>query len=128
MIEFGTPKWKMLSWMKSTACLELMAHLVNLSTAMSKSTRFALAHLVNLSTMMSRWVKPLGCLSEWPQKIQTPYRKWPSDGDRLEFLGQGMDLPGEVLSPPARSYYLCCIAGHGRPAKSLLESLFNHAP
>jgi hypothetical protein len=47
MIELGTPKWKMMSRMKSTACLEPIL-----------ARGFASIHLVNLSTAMSRWVKP----------------------------------------------------------------------
>jgi hypothetical protein len=116
MIEFGTPKQKMISWMKSIACLELIL-----------ARGFASTHLVNLSTVMSWWIKPPGCLFEGPQKIQTPYHKWPNHGDHLELRGQGMDLSGEVLPPSARSYYFWCIVGHGRLVKVMPESLSNHA-
>jgi hypothetical protein len=68
-----------------------------------------------------------GCFSKGPQKIQTPYHKWPSNGYRLELLGRGMNLLGEVLAPHARPHYLCCITGSGRPVESLLEGLTNHA-
>jgi hypothetical protein len=49
MIELGTPKQKMMSWMTFTAYLEPIL-----------AKGFALTHLVNLSTVMSRWVKPSG--------------------------------------------------------------------
>jgi hypothetical protein len=43
------PKQKMLSWMKSTACLEPIL-----------ARGFASMHLVNLSTTTIKWVKPPG--------------------------------------------------------------------
>jgi hypothetical protein len=47
MVELGTPKQKMMSWMTFTAYLEPIL-----------AKGFASTHLVNLSTVMSRWVKP----------------------------------------------------------------------
>jgi hypothetical protein len=89
MIELGTPKQKMMSWMKSTACLEPIL-----------ARGLASTHLVNFSIVMSRWVQPPGCFFEGPQKVHTPYGERPSDGDRLELLGWGVDLSSKVLAPP----------------------------
>jgi hypothetical protein len=49
MMELGTLKQKMMSSMKSSACLEPIF-----------ARGLALIHLVNVSIMTSRWVKPLG--------------------------------------------------------------------
>jgi hypothetical protein len=101
MIELGTVKWKMMSWMKSTACLEEIL-----------ARGFTSTHLVNLLITTSRWVKPSGAFLKRPRR----------------FLGQGMDLSGKVLASPAGSHYLCRISGRSRPIKTLLESLPDHAP
>jgi hypothetical protein len=57
MIELGIPKQKMMSWLKSMACLEPIL-----------ARGFALTHLVNLSTVMSRWVKPPGAFLKGPRR------------------------------------------------------------
>jgi hypothetical protein len=57
MIELGTPKQKMMSWMKSTACLELIL-----------ARGFASTHLVNLPTAMSRWIKPPDAFLKGPRR------------------------------------------------------------
>jgi hypothetical protein len=57
MIELGTPKWKMMSWMKSMAFLEPIL-----------ARGFASIHLVNLSTTTSRWVKPPGAVLKGPRR------------------------------------------------------------
>jgi hypothetical protein len=57
VIEFGTSKQKMLSWMKSMACLELIL-----------ARAFSSTHLVNLSTAMSRWVKAPGFFFRGPKR------------------------------------------------------------
>jgi hypothetical protein len=56
MMELGTPKQKMLFWIKSMACLEPIL-----------ARGFASTHLVNLSIAMSRWVKPLGAFLKGPE-------------------------------------------------------------
>jgi hypothetical protein len=60
MMELGTPKWKMMSWTKFTACLEPIL-----------ARGLASIYLVNLSIMMSRWVKPLGAFLNGPKKSRT---------------------------------------------------------
>jgi hypothetical protein len=57
MIELGTLKWKMISWMKSMAYLEPIL-----------SRGFASIHLVNLSIAMNRWVKPPGAFLKGPRR------------------------------------------------------------
>jgi hypothetical protein len=57
MIEFRTLKQKMMSWMKSTACLEPIL-----------ARGFASIHLVNLSTAASRWVKPPSAFLKGPKR------------------------------------------------------------
>jgi hypothetical protein len=57
MMELGTLKGKMMSWMKSTVCLEPI--LVR---------DFASIHLVNLSTVTSRRVKPSGAFLKGPRR------------------------------------------------------------
>jgi hypothetical protein len=49
MVEFGTPKWKMMPWTKLTTSLEPIL-----------AKGLASIYLVNLLTMTSRWVKPPG--------------------------------------------------------------------
>jgi hypothetical protein len=61
------------------------------------------------------------------QKVQAPYNKRPCNGDYLELLGQGVNLPSKVLATSAGSYGLCGIASSHRPVKSLPESLPDHA-
>jgi hypothetical protein len=117
MIELGTPKQKMMSCMKSTTCLEPIL-----------ARGLASTHLVNLSIMRSRWVQPPGCFFEEPQKVQTPYGERPSDGDRLELLGWGVDLNSKVLAPPAGFHYLGSITNCNQPVKTLSEGLPDHAP
>jgi hypothetical protein len=46
----------------------------------------------------------LRCFLEGPQKVWAPHNKRPCNGDRLELLGQSMDLPHEVLASPARPH------------------------
>jgi hypothetical protein len=48
MMELGTLKRKIISWIKLTACLKLIL-----------ARGLASIHLVNLSPVTSRWVKPL---------------------------------------------------------------------
>jgi hypothetical protein len=60
MMELGTPKQKMMSWMKFTACLEPIL-----------ARGFASIHLVNLSTVTSRWVKPLGTFLKGPRRSKS---------------------------------------------------------
>jgi hypothetical protein len=75
MMELGTPKQKMMSYMKFNACLEPIL-----------ARGFASIHIVNLSTVMSMWVKPPGAFLK-AQKVQAPHGKWPCNGDCLEILG-----------------------------------------
>jgi hypothetical protein len=49
MIDLGTPKWKMMSWIKFTSCFEPML-----------ARGLTLIHLVNLLTVTSEWVKHPG--------------------------------------------------------------------
>jgi hypothetical protein len=49
----------MMSWMKSTTCLEPIL-----------ARGFASTHLVNLSTAMSRWVKPPGAFLKGPKRTR----------------------------------------------------------
>jgi hypothetical protein len=53
----GTPKWKIMSWMKLTICLELIL-----------ARGLASIHLVNLSITTSRWVKPPGVFLKGPKR------------------------------------------------------------
>jgi hypothetical protein len=54
------PEAKMMSWMKSTACLEPIL-----------ARCFASIHLVNLSTAMSKWVKPPGAFLKGPKRSRS---------------------------------------------------------
>jgi hypothetical protein len=58
MMELGILKWKMMSWTKFIAYMELVL-----------ARGLALIHTVNLSTETSRWVKPLRSFFEGPQKF-----------------------------------------------------------
>jgi hypothetical protein len=60
MMELGTPKQKMMSWMKLTAWLEPIF-----------TRGFASIHLVNLSTATSRWVKPPGAFLKGPRRSRS---------------------------------------------------------
>jgi hypothetical protein len=57
MMELGTPKWKMMSWMKFIAFLEPIL-----------ARGLASIHLVNLSISMSRWVKPSDAFLKAPKR------------------------------------------------------------
>jgi hypothetical protein len=45
-----------------------------------------------------------GRLLEGSQEVETPHGERPCNGDRLEFVGQGMNLSSEVLASPAGCY------------------------
>jgi hypothetical protein len=66
-------------------------------------------------------------LLEGPQNIQPPHGEWPSNGDCLELLGRGVNLPSEVLASSIRSYDMRSIASGRRPVKSLPKNLPDHA-
>jgi hypothetical protein len=67
-------------------------------------------------------------LIEGSQKVQAPHGEQPGNVDCLELLGQGVNLPSEVLAFPAGPYDLRCVGGGHRPVISLLKSLLDHAP
>jgi hypothetical protein len=60
---------------------------------------------------------------EGSQKVQVPHGKWPCNGDYLELLGWSMDLPREVLAPPAGPHDLRHVASGCWLVKTLSESL-----
>jgi hypothetical protein len=67
----------------------------------------------------------LSRLLEGSKEVQTPHGERPSNGDRLEFLGQAANLSSEVLASSTGSYYLCYITGRSRPVKTLSSMLLD---
>jgi hypothetical protein len=67
------------------------------------------------------------CLLEGSQDVQTPYGESQGNGDCLELLGRGVNLPSKILTSPVGPYYLCHIAGRSQPVKTLSDSLLDHA-
>jgi hypothetical protein len=59
MMGLVTPKQKIISWMKLTACLEPIL-----------ARGYASIHLVNLSTTTSRWVKPPDAFLKGPKRYK----------------------------------------------------------
>ena len=58
MMEFGTPKWWMMSRKNSTACLDLIMEIGRASI-----------HFINLSMVTNRWVKPPGAFLSGPTRL-----------------------------------------------------------
>jgi hypothetical protein len=111
MMELGTLKQKIISWIKLTACLELIL-----------ARGLASIHLVNLSPVTSRWVKPLGAF------LKGPKRSRPHTGNgHVAGMVWTVHLSWEVLAPLVGFHDLSHVTGGRRPVKTLPKSLFNHA-
>jgi hypothetical protein len=68
-----------------------------------------------------------GHFLEGPKEVQAPHGERPCNGDRLEPLGQSIDLPCKVLPSSTGPHDLSRVTGGHRPVKTLPKSLSDHA-
>ena len=72
--------------------------------------------------------KAAGRPVEGPYQVESPDRKWPRDGDRLECLGRQVSLPSVVLASFVGAYDSLSIGHRSWPVENLSERVSDHTP